>query len=182
MKHCTMCFIMLQTAIPRPLIETRCLYEIGRNLRQYSIYKYIYLFTNITTFINISYILIANICECITLSLTFSFFTYVGLVPTAVPKSSSTVIGDYSLQRQQNILSVSQPSSLVSIVRDTHTTTSPVTTLSVVECLTTSSSIVTSISGQHVSAITTAGVYILLSYYICNYIHMHRKINLYYGV
>ena len=57
---------------------------------------------------------------------------------------------------QQNIIiAVSQPSSLVSIVSDTHTTTSPVTTLSVVECLTTSSSVVTSISGQHVSAITT---------------------------
>ena len=63
-----------------------------------------------------------------------------------------------SPQTQQNNLVVSQPSSLVSIVSDTHTTTSPVTTLSVVECLTTSSSVVTSISGQHVSAITTEGV------------------------
>ena len=59
---------------------------------------------------------------------------------------------------QQNILVVSQPSSLVSIVSDTHTTTSPVTTLSVVECLTTSSTVVTSISGQHVSTNTTAGM------------------------
>ena len=64
-------------------------------------------------------------------------------------------------QTQQNILVVSQPNSLVSIVSDTHSTTSPVTTLSVVECLPTSSSIVTSISGQHVSAITIAGVYVL---------------------
>ena len=87
--------------------------------------------------------------------LTVNFFTCVGLVPTAVPKSSSTVIGNYSLQRQQNILVVSQSSSLVSIVSDTHTTTSPVTTVSVVECLT------TSISGQYVSTITTAGMYIL---------------------
>ena len=91
--------------------------------------------------------------------LTVNFFTCVGLVPTAVPKSSSTVIGDYSLQRQQNISVVSQTSSLVSIARDTHTTTSPVTTLSFVECFTTSSSVVTSISGQPVSTITTAGVY-----------------------
>ena len=93
--------------------------------------------------------------------LTVNFFTCVGLVPTAVSKSSSTVIGDYSLQRQQNISVVSQPSSLVSIARDIHTTTIPVATLSVVECLTTSSSVVTSISGQPVSTITTAGVYIL---------------------
>ena len=52
---------------------------------------------------------------------------------------------------QHSILVVSQPSSVVYIVSDTHTTTSPVTTLSVVECLTTSSSVVTSISGQHVT-------------------------------
>ena len=96
-------------------------------------------------------------------------YIYVGLVPTAVPKSSSTVIGDYSLQRQQNILVVSQPSSLVSIARDTHTTTSPVTTLSVVECLTTSSSVVTSISGQQVSTITTpAGMCITV--WLCSYV------------
>ena len=62
---------------------------------------------------------------------------------------------NYSPQRQQNVLVAS---SLVSIASDTHTTTSPVTTLSVVECLTTSSSVVTSISGQHVSNITAAGV------------------------
>ena len=101
--------------------------------------------------------------------LTGNFFTCVGLVPTAVPKSSSTVIDDYSLQRQQNILVVSQPSSLVSIVSDTHTTTSPVTTLSVVECLTNSSSVATSISEGHVSTITTAGVYILISYCVATY-------------
>ena len=67
-------------------------------------------------------------------------------------------MGNYSPQRQQNVLVESQPSSLVSIVSDTHTTTGPVTTLSVVECLTTSSSLVTSVSGQQVSTITTAGM------------------------
>ena len=72
-------------------------------------------------------------------------------------------------QSQQSILS--QPSSLVSIVSDTHTTTSPVTTLSVVECLTTSSSVVTSISGQHVSTITTtAGTYVFHRYIFCMYV------------
>ena len=60
-----------------------------------------------------------------------------------------------SPQRQQNNLLVSQPNSLVSIVSDTNITTSPVTTLSVVECLTTSTSVATSTSGQHVSTITT---------------------------
>ena len=52
-----------------------------------------------------------------------------------------------------------QPSSGVTIVSDTHFTfsCSPVTTLSVVDCLTTSSSVVTSISGQVVSTVTTAG-------------------------
>ena len=91
--------------------------------------------------------------------LTVNFFTCVGLIPTAVPKSSSTVIGHYLLQMEQSISVVSQPSSLVSIARDTHTTTSPVMTLSFVECFTTSSSVVTSISGQPVSTITTTGVY-----------------------
>ena len=91
---------------------------------------------------------------CIVLCL-FVVCTYAGLASTVVPNSSLTVMGNYSPQRQQNVLVAS---SLVSIVSDTHTTTSPVTTLSVVECLTTSSSVVTSISGQHVSTITTAGV------------------------
>ena len=100
---------------------------------------------------------------------TVNFFPGVGLGPTTVPKSSSIVIGNYSLQRQQNILVVSQPSSLVSIARDTHTTTSAVTTPSVVECLTNSSSVVTNISEEHVSTITTAGVYILIIYCIATY-------------
>ena len=75
-------------------------------------------------------------------------------ISTPVVKSSSM---EYS---QHNILS--QPSSCVTIVSDTHTTSScsPVTTLSVVECLTTSSSVVTSISGQVASTVTaTAGEY-----------------------
>ena len=64
---------------------------------------------------------------------------------------------------QQSLVVVSQPSSLVSIVSDTHTTTSPVTRLSVVECLTTSSSVVTSISGQDVSTIAIpAGICVAL--------------------
>ena len=54
---------------------------------------------------------------------------------------------------QQNI--ISQPSSCVTIVSDTHTNSNPVTTLSVVECLTTNNSVVTSISGQVISTVTT---------------------------
>ena len=75
---------------------------------------------------------------------------------------------------QQNILVVSQPNSCVSSVSDTHTTFSsvPVTTLSVVECLTTSSSVDTSISGPHVSTITTtAGTHV---HTVCMYAkHMY---------
>jgi len=58
---------------------------------------------------------------------------------------------------QQNILAVSQTNSSVTIGSDSHTTfsSSPITTVSVVECLTTSSSIVTSINGQAISTITT---------------------------
>ena len=58
-----------------------------------------------------------------------------------------------------------QSTSSITIVNDTHTTTSPVTTLSVVECLTTSSSVVTSISGQAISAITTTtGTYVYIQW------------------
>ena len=66
----------------------------------------------------------------------------------------------------QNILS--QPNSCVTIVSNTHTTFSsnPVTTLNVVEYLTTSNSVVTSISGQVISTVTTtAGRYTLLIFY-----------------
>ena len=88
---------------------------------------------------------------------------------------------DCSPQRQQNTLVVSQPSSLLSIVSDTHTTTSPVTTLSVVECLTTSSGVVTSISGQYISTITTtAGKYnrIYICMYTCMYNYIYRYTNI----
>ena len=63
---------------------------------------------------------------------------------------------------QQNILNVFQPSSCVSTVSDTLTTFSstPITTLGVVESLTTSSSVVTSISGEVISPVTTTtGMY-----------------------
>ena len=78
-------------------------------------------------------------------------------MPTVISSSSSAVTLNCLPQRQQNISVVSQPSSCVTIVSDTHTTISstPVTTVSVVECLTTNSSVVTSISGQDVSSITT---------------------------
>ena len=74
---------------------------------------------------------------------------------------------------QQNI---SQPNSNVSIVSDTHTTTSPVTTLSVVECLTTSGGVVTSISGQHVSTVTTSEFIIILYLNESFYVPIHSYI------
>ena len=67
---------------------------------------------------------------------------------------------------QQNILS--QPSRCVTIVSDSHTTFSsnPVTTLNVVECLTTNSSVIASISEQVISTVTTtAGRCTLLIFY-----------------
>ena len=105
---------------------------------------------------------IITLVVCIASSYTFKLFVsisllmYVGLSTTVDPNLSSAVMVNSSPLRQQNILVVSQPSSSVT---DIHTTTSPVTTLSVVECLTTSSRVVTSISGQQVSTITTAGVW-----------------------
>ena len=112
---------------------------------------------------------------------------YIGLIPTVISSSSSTVTVDYLPQREQNISVVSQPSSCVTIVSDTHTTISstPVTTVSVVECLTTNSSVVTSISGQDVSSvITTTGVYFSYKYvatypawvmytYVASYVASH---------
>ena len=104
----------------------------------------------------------------------------VGLSLNVVPKPSSRVMVNCSPQRQQNVLVVSQPSSLVSTVTNTYTTTSSVSTVNVVECLTTISSVVTSIRGQHVSTITTAGVYIRM-YRVIVYLHIliiHRlKLN-----
>ena len=66
---------------------------------------------------------------------------------TPVIKSPSM---EYS---QQNNLS--QPSSCVTILSDTTFSSSPVTTFSVVDCLTTSSSVVTSVSEQAISTVTT---------------------------
>ena len=95
---------------------------------------------------------------------------YIGLIPTIISSSSSTVTVNCLPQRQQNISVVSQPSSSVNIVSDTHTTISstPVTRVSVVECLTTNSSVVTSISGQNVSSITTASGLQMFSYTVIN--------------
>ena len=87
----------------------------------------------------------------------------IGLIPTVISSSSSTVTLNCLPQRQQNISAVSQPSSCVTIVSDTHTTISstPGTTVSVIECLTTNNFVVTSISGQDVSNITTtSGMYV----------------------
>ena len=78
---------------------------------------------------------------------------YVGSIPT-VSESSSTVMIDYSPQRQHNILVISQQSSLASFVSNSHTTISPATTI---KFSTTRSTVVTC-TGQNVSVITTAGV------------------------
>ena len=75
-------------------------------------------------------------------------------MPTVISSLSSTVTVNCVPQRQQNISVVSQPSNCVNIVSDTLTTISS-TPVSVVECLTTNSSVVTSISGQDVYSITT---------------------------
>ena len=89
-----------------------------------------------------------------------SFCLCIGLISTVIPSSSSAVTVSCLPQRQQNISVVSQPSSCATIVSDSHTTISsnPVVTVSVVECLTTKSSVVTSISGQVVPSITTVGM------------------------
>ena len=89
------------------------------------------------------------------------YSVYIGLIPTVISSSSSTVTVNCLPQRQQNISVVSQTSSFVTIASDTRATISstPVITVSVSECLTTNSSVVTSISGQDVSnIITTTGV------------------------
>ena len=87
----------------------------------------------------------------------------------SVPSSSLSTVTVYHSPQQPSITpeiqsssvehsqqNITQPNSSVSIVSDTHTTTSPVTTLSVVECLTTSGGVVTSVSGQHVTTVTTS--------------------------
>ena len=78
-----------------------------------------------------------------------------------IPITKSLTVIQYS---QPNISVISEPSSHVTIVSDTHTiiSSTPVTTVSVVECVITSSSVVTSISGQDVSTIT-AGMYAIIT-------------------
>ena len=78
----------------------------------------------------------------------FALSLYIGVGFTDIPSLSPT-------------RTLSQPSSYATIVTAAHTTisSSPVTTLSVVEYLTNSSSAVTGISGQNFSIITTAGTY-----------------------
>ena len=84
-----------------------------------------------------------------------------GTLVTPVTQSPSV---EYSQQ------SISLPKSNVTIVSDTHTTTisSSVITLSVIECLTTSSqcSVVTSFSGLCVSTLTKSEDIIFYSTYI----------------
>ena len=96
-----------------------------------------------------TYVAMYNVLICVHM--------YVCLIPYVISSSSSTLTGNHLPQRQQNISVVSQPSSCVTIVSDTHTTISstPVTPMSVDKCLTTNSNVVTSISGQDVSSITT---------------------------
>ena len=72
----------------------------------------------------------------------------IGLTHTVISSSSSTVAVNCLPQLQQNDSVVSSPSS-----------STPVATVSVVECITTNSSVVTSISGQDISRITiTSGL------------------------
>ena len=85
---------------------------------------------------------------------------------SCLPQRSSITPVIKSPSMEYSILS--QPSSCVTIVSDTHTTFSsnPVTTLSVAECLTTNNSVVTSIIGQVISTVTTtAGRCALLIFY-----------------
>ena len=84
---------------------------------------------------------------------------------THLPQRSTTTPLIQSLTMEY---SHQQSTSNITIVSDTHTTTSPVTTLSVLKCLTTSSSIVTSVSGQAVSRITMA-----TGMYVCTHTYMH---------
>ena len=98
----------------------------------------------------------------------FIYCTLANECNTDFPTSSSTVKVNHLPQQssivslmkppnmeyiQQNISVVSKSNSSVTIVSDSYTTFSfsPVTTFSVVKCLTTSSSVVTSISGQAIA-------------------------------
>ena len=82
-------------------------------------------------------------------------FQFLILVSTVVSKSALTEMVNYSPERKQNILVASQRSSLGCFVSDAHTIIRSVTAYSDVECLTTSSSVVSSNSEQDVSTITT---------------------------
>ena len=104
--------------------------------------------------------------------------------------SITPVIASPSMEySQQSILS--QPSSCVTLLSDTHTTfsSSPVATLSVVECLTTSSSVITCISGQIISTVTTTAgrctivIYVMYQIacvskysYVCMYVRTYVAI------
>ena len=86
---------------------------------------------------------------------------YIGLPSAILPSSSSTVVVNCIPQRQHNISVVSHSNNCIDTGSDSHTTISsnPVTILSAVECLTMSSSVTTTISGQDISiTMTTAGV------------------------
>ena len=83
-------------------------------------------------------------------------------------RSSITPVIKSSSMEYDHLNVLSKPNSCVAIVSNTHTTFSsnPVTTLNVVECLTTSNSVLTSISGQVISTVTaTAGRCTLLIFY-----------------
>ena len=93
------------------------------------------------------------------------------LSSTLTGSSIASVMKPPSMEyTQQNISVVLQTNSSVTIVSDSHTTfsSSPVTTLGVVECLTTSNSVVTSISGQATITINT-GMYVCIHKYTVDY-------------
>jgi len=101
----------------------------------------------------------------------FIYYTLAEEHSTVFSSLSSPVTGSSVMKLpcmnyiQQNISVVSQPNISVTICSDSHNTfdSSPVTSLSVVEYLTTSSGVVTSISGQAISTITkTTGTYVYL--------------------
>ena len=120
-----------------------------------------YVFTVISTYKLVSYIVMllffairmyVDATQPTATALPFS-----SSLPTPPQRSSITpAIKSPNIEYRQNSLAVSQPTSSVAVGGDNHTTL-PVTTFSVVECLTTSSSVVTSISATHIATITNAG-------------------------
>ena len=125
---------------------------------------YTYTFT-FFVFITLKYFVLITVAGASTLLSSPCSTVAVNFLPRR--SSITPVITSPSIEcSQQNILS--QPTSCVTIVSNAHTTFSsnPVTTLSVVECLTTNNSVVTSISGQVISTITTtAGRCAILIFY-----------------